>query len=381
MAYTTISGDGHIDLKWLPHDLFVSNAPAKWKDQVPHAVETPQGKHWFAEGRDLTTLPFGTLANLEPPVRGVSKHTDRMYALGFFDGAPHPTTPELRIKDQQIDGIDAEVIYGILGISRLLTDRELLGVVYEIYNTWAADFCRTTPERFVALACLPSDDPQRAAAELRRTAKLGLKGADFAVSTAVKPIWHCDWEPLWAAASSLDAPIIVHEAYVHGIDTIAEDRAANYAAAHVMAHPFEQMASMTATAVSGILNRHPKLRIGFFEAGCTWAPYLQQRIEEHYEHMPSEFGGDPTGLLNKRSWVTFEVEEWGVQLAAQLGWENNIVFASDFPHFDAQFPGAVKMILERGFGPKLERKLLFDNALGFYGERLERRIAPALKEK
>ena len=210
MEYKVISGDGHIDLRWLPHDLFVSHAPAQWKDQVPHVRDTPTGKHWFAEGRDLTTRPFGTLANTELPKRGESKHVDRMYELGFYDGQSHPTTAALRLKDQEVDGIDAEVMYGVLGISRLLESRELLHVVYEIYNTWAAEFSQTNPARLVALACIPSDDPALAAAELRRSAKLGLKGADFAVSTAVKPIWHRDWDPLWAAAQECNVPISFH---------------------------------------------------------------------------------------------------------------------------------------------------------------------------
>ena len=114
-----------------------------------------------------------------------------MYELDCYDGPS--TTPALRLKDQEIDGINAEVMYGIQ-ISRLLESRELLHVVYEIYNTWAAGFCQTNPARLVALACIPNDDPALAAAELRCAATLGLKGADFAVSTAVKPIWHRDWD-------------------------------------------------------------------------------------------------------------------------------------------------------------------------------------------
>src|SRR5438445_3963323 len=93
MEYKVISGDGDIDLRWLPHVLFVSHAPGQWKDQVPQVRDTPTGKHWFAEGRDLTTRPFGTLPNTELPKRGESKHVDRMYALGFYDGQSHPTPP------------------------------------------------------------------------------------------------------------------------------------------------------------------------------------------------------------------------------------------------------------------------------------------------
>src|SRR5215831_17193186 len=137
MEYKVISGDGHIDLRWLPHDLFVSHAPAQWKDQVPQVRDTPTGKHWFAEGRDLTTRPFGTLANTEPPKRGESKHVDRMYALGFYDGQSHPTTPALRLKDQEIDGVNAEVMYGILGISRLLENPGLPRSVRRTRHGWS----------------------------------------------------------------------------------------------------------------------------------------------------------------------------------------------------------------------------------------------------
>src|SRR2546422_10820047 len=77
MEYKVISGDGHIDLRWLPPDLFVSHAPAQWKDQVPHVRDTPTGKHWFAEGRDLTTRPFGTLATTEPPKRSEERRVGK----------------------------------------------------------------------------------------------------------------------------------------------------------------------------------------------------------------------------------------------------------------------------------------------------------------
>ena len=213
MEYKIISGDGHIDIKYLPHDLFASNAPARWKDQVPQVVETNEGKRWVAEGKVLAQFPLSSgLVDMEPPERGVSKRIDRMYDLGFFEGGPHPTTPELRIKDQDIDGVNAEVIYPILGMSRFVEDRELLRLVYEIYNTWVASFCKTNPDRLVALACIPNDDPEIAAGELRRAAGLGLKGADFAVSSAVTPIWHRDWDPLWAAADECQMPVSFHAA-------------------------------------------------------------------------------------------------------------------------------------------------------------------------
>ena len=154
---------------------------------------------------------FGGLGfGFSPVQRGYSKHVDKMFDVGFYEGGPHPTTPGLRLKDQELDGIDAEVMYGILGVGMRLENPELIRVVYQIYNDWAADFCRTNPHRFVGLACLPNHDPAAAAAELRRAARLGLKGADFPVSTAVYPIWHGAWDPLWAAAQECQIPISFH---------------------------------------------------------------------------------------------------------------------------------------------------------------------------
>ncbi len=167
MNYRVISADCHIDMTRMPGDLWVKNAPAKFGDRVPQVRETPDGPHRFAEGKDLGV--FGGLGfGFDRVQRGYSKHVERMFEVGFYEGGPHPTTPELRLKDQGFDGIGAEVMYGILGIGLRMQDRELIQAVYEIYNDWAADFCRTNPRRFVGLACVPNHDPAAAAREIRR---------------------------------------------------------------------------------------------------------------------------------------------------------------------------------------------------------------------
>ena len=98
-----------------------------------------------------------------------------------------------------------------------------------------------------------------------------------------------------------------------------------------------------------------------------------ERIEEHFELSPDDYrGGDPHGVLPARTWLTFEVDEATLPMVLDLGWSANVCFASDYPHFDAPFPGAVKMVRERGLGADVEAKLLGENALRFYGPRLER---------
>ena len=56
MEYRIISGDGHVDLNWLPHDVFVDNAPSQWKHQMPHVEDSTSGPVWKANGKIMTPV-------------------------------------------------------------------------------------------------------------------------------------------------------------------------------------------------------------------------------------------------------------------------------------------------------------------------------------
>ena len=115
MSYRIISADCHIDMTWMPGDLWVKNAPARFRDRVPQVRQTDDGPRWYAEEKELGV--FGGLGfGFDRVQRGFSKHVEKMFEVGFYEGGPHPTTPDLRLKDQDLDDIDAEVMYGILGI-------------------------------------------------------------------------------------------------------------------------------------------------------------------------------------------------------------------------------------------------------------------------
>jgi hypothetical protein len=117
MAYQVVSCDNHIDLTFCPPDLWSDQAPAKWKLLVPRAEELDDGLHWFIDGQDVGMwngigLGFGKYE------KGRLARVDKMHDLGFYSGhhreaEPRPSTPDLRLKDLDQDGVDAEVIYGI----------------------------------------------------------------------------------------------------------------------------------------------------------------------------------------------------------------------------------------------------------------------------
>ena len=387
MDYQVISADSHIDLKFLPHDLFVSNAPSRWKEEVPRVIEAEDGETWAAGGKDLRQdMMFDVKFKFDPiigqnfnfdlkhPPRGYSRHTDRMYEAGFYDGPHHPTTPELRLKDQAIDGVDAEVVYGILGLATTLKNPDLITVVYDIYNTWLADFCKTAPGGFAGLACIPNDDPENASRALERAAKLGLKGADFAVSTAGKPFWHRDWDRVWAAAAECQLPVSFHSSGFPVRQAPDAEMAQEYrplvTGVRVTLFPMGAAEYLVGAVLTGILERHPNMKFVLGEAGVGWIPYLLVRMDEEYDARLTylNLSAKPSEYWRRQGYTTYQ-EEPTVADAIPIVGENNIMWGSDYPHFDGVWPDSHKVIDRdlAGVDAGVRRKLTCENAGRLYG--------------
>jgi predicted TIM-barrel fold metal-dependent hydrolase len=360
---TVVDADGHVeeDLAWIVEHIDPSLralAPRFERDADGRVINLIEGRPW----RPAFRLPRGSKTHVA--AGGVER-----------TGGRDPVE-RLRVLDDE--GIDAAVLFPSLGLMYgLYEDPKPAAALCAANNDWLARYCATDPDRLVGVALLPQQDPALAVSELERCV-----GEHDFVAGVIRPnrigghtVDDDVFDPVWSAAARLDVPIVLHEAYFGGIDTVGETRQRTYAGAHVISHPFEQMSAMLALCLAGVLERHPSLRLGFFEAGCGWAPYWVERIEEHFELAPDDFaGGDPHGTLASRTWLTFEVDERMLPSVLDLGWRDNVCFASDYPHYDAPFPGAVDAVRDRGLGPELERHVLGDNALAFYGERLRRRL-------
>src|SRR5260370_41155490 len=118
MKYDVISADCHVDLFWPLPDLFTANAPAAVKDRMPYVTDGPRGRDWVTKNGSSFGLMngMGSAGRLYEP--GKIHRSDRMASTGLYDdgkkGIRRMTDPDLRLKDQDRDGIQAEVLYGIL---------------------------------------------------------------------------------------------------------------------------------------------------------------------------------------------------------------------------------------------------------------------------
>ena len=380
MQYQVISADCHIDLIWLPPDLFTSNASQAMKDRMPYVTDGPDGPIWITKSGASFGLMNGMGSAGRKYVPGKIHRSDRMAAEGLFDdgrkGIRRLTDPALRIKDQDRDGVQAEVLYGVLGAGNRLNDPEAASEMYQIYNSWLADFCSHAPERFIGLASLTAFNPVAAVAEVRRAAKLGLKGVEFATSLEMTPLYEPVWDPLWQAVNEVKLPVHFHTTgggKKRPVDHLPVRAQRAAAAVSITGFQLSTAQFLMSVIFGGVLERYPDIRIVLGESGIGWIPYVLSRMDYEYEdqfHHDLALSMKPSDYWRRQCRATFQVDEVGVQLLEAMG-EDTVMWGSDFPHPDGVWPDSQDYI-SRQFGHLPERvrhKIVCGNAMAFYGLR------------
>ncbi len=386
MEYTTISGDSHIDIVWLPKDLFVSEAPSRLKARMPKVVQTERGDFWEVGGANLGLVAASALSGAydEPYAAGHSHVLDRMEEMGFFSDAQkgrfHPTVPELRIKDQEVDGIQAEVLYGILGVDSGFSDAgarnsdpEVIKATYDIYNRWVADFCESNPGRFAGLACISNFDPSVAAQQLKDAANLGLKGAELSFSHAAKPIFQKEWDVLWAAAAECHMPISFHTVGLpFRFPEESEKEEYELITLGLMYTLFQLSGPevLASLLLSGACDRYPDFKFVLGECGVGWLPYVLYRIDQEYDDRlyRLNLSMKPSEFWHRQGYTTFQDENLSPEIVKAVG-EDNIIWGSDYPHPETTWPDS-KAVLQRNLSslPEAVRsKIVCGNSGRLYG--------------
>src|SRR5256714_2398218 len=377
MPYTRISADCHIDLPMLPPDIFTANASAAMKDRMPYVTEGPDGPYWTCKDGASVGLVCGVGPAGQKLVPGQNHRVDAMAATGLYEdgkrGILRPSTPELRAKDMDRDGVQAEVIFGILGAATRLNDHDAATEMFRVYNDWLVDFCGHDPSRFIGLACLPYGDIDAAVKEIYRVAKLGLRGVELSCSWDMEPMWHPQWEPLWKAVNEVGIPL-----HFHTFPSVSPDLREKYTGLTQRALMysglclFQMTLANILTALMGraVFERYPNLKIGFGESGIGWIPYVLDRMdfeyEDQYKDLPLKM--KPSEYWRRQCKATFQYDRVGTKLIDEMGVET-LMWGSDYPHPDGVWPESEKYISEqfKHLPDDVVRKMTCENAGKFYG--------------
>lgn len=198
----------------------------------------------------------------------------RPYPRGGFD-------LDQRIRDMDAAGVDVHVL-SATPQTYMYGQEAAVGIAASIIqNDQMAAHIKAHPDRFMGIATLPMQAPEKAADELRRAiTRLGLKGAMFGSNIMGKNLDDPGFEPLWATAEELGAFMVVHPNNVAGAD-----RLKSYYLQNLIGNPLDTTIAAASLYFGGVLDRHPGLNFMLVHGG-GFTPYQAARWEHGWRVRP-----------------------------------------------------------------------------------------------
>jgi predicted TIM-barrel fold metal-dependent hydrolase len=347
VAYPLISADSHVSE---PPDLWVTRVEKKYRDRAPRLAINPSGRegaYFLYEGYEPHPIGVGLGAGKSPQelAEFLTKGT-------YGDARPGGWDPAERLKDNALDGVEADVLYTTLGFRIFwLRDAGLQQECFRVYNDWLIEFCSYAPTRMAGLAMISLYDPEAGRRELERCAKMGLKGAMIWCSPPEEqPYSSAVYDPFWSAAQELRMPISLHA--ITGMGRESQQHFSikeRYMRSTVLVHEIER--SLSVLIFSGVLERFPQLMIVSAENNCGWLPYYLQRMDHTFERSRYASGYDlslkPSEYFQRQIFCTYIDDYVGVANRHHIG-VDKLMWSSDYPHQASSWPHSQEVV-ERDF--------------------------------
>jgi predicted TIM-barrel fold metal-dependent hydrolase len=279
-----------------------------------------------------------------------------------------------RLKDLDTEGIDIQVVYpNIMALASHLDDGELAAAMCRAYNNYTAEKSKAFNGRVRGIAAVALQKPDVAAKELRRAIKdLALVGTVVTGTVGTRNLDDPYFEPFFQAANDLGAAVGVH--WITGcFDSPGQERFKDpYFYIHMVGMPFNLMIGIMTLIGGGVMEKHPRIKFVFLEIGAAWLPYWMWRMDDHYSrsmHHPDGVPKKPSDYIRSEScFVSCQPDEDGLAHTAGVVGVDRIVFASDYPHGDCDFPHSVTKFRKRtDISEETKEKILWENAARLYG--------------
>ncbi len=236
----------------------------------------------------------------------------------------------------------------------------------KMLNDHIAGIVREYPKRFAGLGTLPMQAPELAVKELERCVnELGLSGVQ--IGSHIND-WNLDAPelfPIFEAAADLGAAI-----FVHPWDMMGKDQMPKYWLPWLVGMPAETSRAICSVIFGGILERLPKLRIGFAHGGGSF-PATIGRIEHGFNVRPDLCAVDnkinPREYLGKFYVDSLVHDAEALRYLIKLLGENRIALGSDYPFpLGESHPGKLIESMD-DLSKEIKDQLLYKTAMEFLG--------------
>ena len=292
-------------------------------------------------------------------------------------GRPGEHDPVERLKDMDIDQVEAEVLYTDVEVGTgyyNMADGGRLAA-FQAFNNAALGFAARDPKRLLPVYIIPIADVEESVGEAERLAKAGAKAFMlplYPTDLGLPPYFDKCYDPLWSVIQEAGIPISQHVGANDALWRIFQYDNTPAQGIFQSLPPIFMAEVLANWIVGGVFERFPGLKVVLVEAGLGWIPFFIGRLD----NMKKRHGWDHYGMLKEKPsfywhqnmFATFEEDTFGVDQRHRLGVEN-LMWASDYPHPDSTWPDSQKVLETHFSDVRIEeaRLMIGGNAARIYG--------------
>jgi len=350
--YNVISADAHLET---PPTDWVERMPAHLRSEAPQVVKLDTG----GDGVSVAGKPPAPLGLQLTGGQKFNEFVTR--GRSFSDKLPGSGDPAQRLREQDQDGTDAELMYCAVVQTALKSIKNpvVLKEIAKAYNAYLNDFCSHSPDRLFGAALIPPTNIDDAMEELERISNYKAVRAACLITFPNGSEWgtYGD-EPFWKAASDMGLCVTAHHNF-GGEDkgkshplAGQKDKALQLDGEVDLAHfawlltcdmpiPTIPILTIEQLFLGGVFDRHPNIRFHFAETGIGWLPYwleqMDDRFERHRHWAKVKLNKKPSDYVRQHVTFSFQEDHAGTRNRDLIGIDN-ICWASDFPHSVGDWP-------------------------------------------
>jgi predicted TIM-barrel fold metal-dependent hydrolase len=374
--YRLFSADSHLEIS---PERWTKRVPNEYRDRAPRLIKLANGGDGvIVENRPMYVLGLAI----------AGKPYERHELTGLtYEGSEGAGTPDQRLKEQDQDGIDGEVLFtsaGNLSFWRGIRNDDAYLAVIHAYNEFLAEeYCAANRERLLAMGVIPSASVDAAVKEMEYCRKAGLKGVALNTFPSGKLYPTPDDDRFWAAALDLNMPVTVHvglqrtDGPLFKYDKEPGEVAFGGDPIRVLTR-FGGNSGLNAVQLllSGVFHRYPKLRLYWAETQIGWLPYYYEQLDDVYQRSRfwmeryfslQQLKQEPSQILREHFYWGFIYDRIGLRLRYDIG-VDRIMWGNDFPHSAGDWPNSRRVIddMFSGVPADEKQKILVDNAVEFF---------------
>jgi predicted TIM-barrel fold metal-dependent hydrolase len=325
------SGDSHF---LEPETLWAEILPEKLAARMPRNERV-------SESEEIVHVDGRSFRRALPKVQ-VKKGSDGLTATEASMRPPGARNISARLKDLDDEGIWAEVVYPSLGLWQgMITDPALVKAASRAQNEWyISDIQNVAPDRLVPVGQLPLLDVRDAVDEVYHAAEIGLHAVQVPLTVPHGlPNYNDDvWKPLWAAIEDAGLVLTFHIGTDSG--ELVMFGGPGGAILNYLETGYSGMRIATVMVSSGVLDRHPALKVLISEGGATWVPYVGDRMNEAYRQhgafVRPTLSTLPKEILYRQVYTSFQHDVSAPAALTAMAYPN-VMWGSDYPHLEGTF--------------------------------------------